>query len=443
LKQIIYFLFLISVINITAQDTTLQVKSAITFPLRIKLKTLEDITNTHISGEIYKDTSHTDNENDQFKCRVWKNGSIKISHVQNNVLKIDVPLKIWAEKGIGTFGVYTYQSTDFQVIMSFQMVYTITNDWKLKTKTIKNGFTWVQKPSLEVAKIKIPLTSIIESKLNKQQEESALLIDENIAKSFDLKKDVLNVWNQLKTPQLISEQYNTWLKLSPIQIECSPFTQDALVIQSIVKVHILSETYMGATPISRDTNDIPKMKLTLIKPSEFELYTTVNIPSIEATEITKKKFIGQEYQFQNGSYNVKLTDISIGFESNNLIIETEMEGSYKGKMRIKGIPYYNDEKNIIKLKNVTIDLQTKNMLIKAYDWIFSGKIEQAFETNFEIPTKENMDYSKQMTQQALNQVRNGMKFTGYITEMKPKEICIFPNKMCLVILSKGGFQVEY
>ena len=30
-----------------------------------------------------------------------------------------VPLKIWAEKGLGTLGVYTYQETNFKVVMNF------------------------------------------------------------------------------------------------------------------------------------------------------------------------------------------------------------------------------------------------------------------------------------------------------------------------------------
>lgn len=439
----LFFLFILSKYS-QSQEATLRVESAINFPLKITFKSLEEVVNTKISGLIYADTSHFDNANDQFKCLVNKNGAIKLSHIKNNILKLDVPLKIWAEKGLGTLGVYTYQSTEFQVIMSFQMNYIITKDWKLKTKTVKNGFTWVQKPSLEFVKIKFPLSGLIENTLDKKQEESAKIIDENLNQSFQLKKDIIQVWNRLKTPQLISEKYKTWLIFTPLNIESSPFTQDALSINSNVKINLISETVLSdSIPPNSDTTDIPSLKTSQLSPSDFKLYTLIHMPYSELNEITKSKFVGQEFDFKNGKYKVKLTNISLQTIEKQIQIDVDMEGSYNGKLLILGTPYYDEAKNIVKLKDVRIDLKTKNILIMAYGWLFSGKLEEIFETKFEIPTKENMDYSKAMTHQALNQNKEGIKFKGYITEMKPKEIIVLQDKLCLSIITHGGLQIEF
>lgn len=444
LKLIFTLFFVYLSFSGISQDTTIRIQSAINFPLKIKFSKLETLTNSALDGLLFKDSLYTDNENDQFKCTVWKDGNIKISHVKNNVLKIDVPLKVWAEKGLGTLGIYNYQSTDFKLMMSFQMVYTITPDWKLKTKTFSNSYTWVQKPVLEIVKIKIPLTNLVEKSLNEKQAYYASNIDYQMDKFIDLKKDVLTVWNKLKTPEKVSEQYKTWLRFTPINIECAPFTQDKIAIHSTIKLNIISETFMGMNPpINQDTNDIPRMITANLRPTNFELYTTAHIPCNEATLVSKNKFIGQKYQFNNGKYEVEIKDIAISTLDNKLVLDVDMIGSYNGKMLIQGIPYYNDTTKLVKLKNVEINLKTRNLLIKLYDWLFNGKIEQLFESKFEIPTQENIAYSKKCTNSALNQVKNGMKFSGQISEMKPLDIKLYTDKICLIILSNGNLKVEY
>lgn len=436
------YLFISNILQ--GQDTSIRLKSSINIPIKISYQKLETLVNNAIENQLFIDSSYLDNENDQFKCTVWKNGNIKISHVKNNVLKIDVPLKVWVNKGIGTLGVYNYQSTEFQLIMSFQLVYNITSDWKLRTKTLQNGYIWVQKPFLEIAKIKIPITNLVEKSLNEKQIFYASNIDLQMDKFIDLKSDVLAVWNKLKTPEKISEQYKTWLRFSPLSIECSPFIQDKSAIYSTIKLHVISETFMGDNPpLNQDTIDIPKMQVAQLKPSDFELYTTAHIPYTEATTICKQKFIGQFYEFKNGKYKIEIKDISLSTLNNKLLIDLDLFGSYTGKMQIHGTPYYNDSTKLVKLKNVEISLKTKNILIKLYDWIFNGKIEQSFEESFEIPTEENINYSKQCTNNSLNQLKNGMKLSGQIIEMKPLEIKLFQDKLCLIILSKGYIKVEY
>jgi hypothetical protein len=84
--------------------------SSLQFPFKLSIKKIEQTTNQAIKGIIYKDSLYTDDQNDQMKCTVWKDGEIKLSSIKNNVLKIDVPLKVWIEKGIGAFGAYTYKS---------------------------------------------------------------------------------------------------------------------------------------------------------------------------------------------------------------------------------------------------------------------------------------------------------------------------------------------
>lgn len=138
----------------SAQDFNFpKIKSSITMPVKIPLSEIGNIINGSVKDLIFEDSSFTDNNNDQFKVKVWKTRAIRlVGGTQQNLL-IEVPLKIWVEKGIGTFGVYSYQQTAFETVMYFNMHLTFNNNWKMTTQTSPMGFKWVKKPVLDFGRI--------------------------------------------------------------------------------------------------------------------------------------------------------------------------------------------------------------------------------------------------------------------------------------------------
>ena len=80
-----------------------KIKSGISIPVVIPMAEINRLINQSINGVIYEDKSYTDNNNDQFKTRVEKKRKYSNTGLTNNRIMISVPLKIWAEKGYGTF----------------------------------------------------------------------------------------------------------------------------------------------------------------------------------------------------------------------------------------------------------------------------------------------------------------------------------------------------
>ena len=90
-----------------------------------------------------------DNNNDQLRIKVWKTNPIKITSGAKQNFLIEVPIKIWIEKGIGTLGVYTYQETTFETVMHFNTNINFNPNWTISTQTTSKGFKWVSKPILD------------------------------------------------------------------------------------------------------------------------------------------------------------------------------------------------------------------------------------------------------------------------------------------------------
>ena len=140
-----------------------KIKSSVTMPVKIPLAEIANVINANVPQLIFSDDSYTDNNNDQFKVKVWKTRPVRLVGGTKQNLLIEVPLKIWAEKGIGTLGMYTYQDTTFEAVLYFNSQLTLNNNWTVTTKTSPMGFKWVTKPVLDFGKIQVPISGLIES----------------------------------------------------------------------------------------------------------------------------------------------------------------------------------------------------------------------------------------------------------------------------------------
>ena len=132
-----FIVFLFSFVFGFSQTETYQfpkVPSSISVPISLPISEIQRLTNQSITGTLYEDQSYENNNNDQLKTKVEKDGEIMMKALTNNRLLFSVPLKIWAEKGIGTLGLYSYQETQFRVVMNFISSVEFLQNWQVKTK---------------------------------------------------------------------------------------------------------------------------------------------------------------------------------------------------------------------------------------------------------------------------------------------------------------------
>lgn len=448
--KIIKLLLLILFINASAQTVAdnpvvhynfPKVKSSITMPVTIPLAEISNLINASVKDLIYQDDSYTDNNNDQFKVKVWKTRPIRLVGGTSQNLLIEVPLKIWAEKGIGTLGIYTYQNTEFETVMSFSTTINFQNNWTVKTTTEPNGFRWVVKPVLDFGRIRIPITSLVEKSLIEQQQKFSKTIDQQLATQLNFQQYAVLAWNAFSNPFNISEEYNTWLKVTPIKVNITPLKFYGNQINTNLGIDVYSETFTRNKPPSSlpvktaaDFNFVPALT------DKFELQTTANIPFSEATEIARNMFLNKEYDLRGSS--VKIKDIKVYGVDNRVMIEAETEGYVKGKAFISGIPVYDEAKKKIVLSNTKFNLRTANFLQKTATLLFKGRIVKMIEDEYGIPTQELENSSKKSIEEAFNkEYYKGLKMTGKVFNLKLGQILMNPYGITAVIDTNATLQL--
>ncbi len=421
-----------------------RIKSNITLPVSISVSGINNLINNSVKGILYEDKSYTDNDNDQFKTKVEKNGDIQITALKENRLLIEVPLKIWAEKGYGAMGRYMYQDTNFNIVMKFITSAEFKPDWTLETKTKTYGFEWTVKPVLDYGTVKIPIASLIEKTLTEQQQKFTTVIDGKIKESFDLKPYLLNVWNQFNTPINISPQYRTWLKLTPRTVYMSPITIYKDVIKATIGLDLFSETYIGqvptaSNPIKTFPNYISKENI----PSGFNLQTTASISFVEATNIAKAQFLNKEFVLTSEKNKVKITDVKVYSENQLIVIEVQTTGEVTGTSIIKGTPVYDAERHKITLTGIDFRLKTKNIFQKVVTTLFEGKIKRMIGEEYGIPTREIEISSRQSLEDNFNkEYFPGIFLRGNVLDLKPTQILLFNSYLTMVIDTKANLQMD-
>ena len=403
--------------------------------VKIPLSEIGNVINASVQNLIFEDKSFTDNNNDQFKVKVWKTRAIRlVGGTQQNLL-IEVPLKIWAEKGIGTLGIYSYQNTTFEMVMYFNTQLTFNNNWTMTTKTSPMGFKWVTKPVLDFGKIKVPITSLVETSLKQQQAEFSKTIDEMMISQLNFQNYAVMAWNQFSQPFNISEDYNTWLKITPVSVNISPLVFYGNQIEANIGIDTFSETFTGKKPVSAPLiKTIANFNSVQGLPQKFLLQTTANIPFTEATKIAENMFLGKEFDFREGRSKIKITSVNVYGEENRVMIEAATEGTIDGVSYISGIPVYDDVKRKIVLTDTKFKLKTKNILQKTATLLFQGKIVKMIEDEYGIPTAELEDSSKKSIEETFNkEYYRGLKMQGKVYKLKPSQILLSPVGITAII----------
>ena len=412
-------------------------------PVKIPLSEIGNMINNSVPALIFQDDSFTDNDNDQFKVKVWKTRPIRLVGGTKQNLLIEVPLKIWAETGIGTFGFYNYQNTTFETVMYFNIQLNFNNNWTMVTKTTPMGYKWVTKPVLDYGRIKVPITSLVESSLKKQQADFCKTIDDMMLEQLNFQQYAIMAWNQFAEPFQVSEEYNTWLKITPISVNITPLIFHGNRIDANIGIDTYSETFTGRKPASSPlVKTIANFNYVQQLPQKFLLQTTVNIPYTEATSIAEKTFLGKEFDFRDGKSKIKISSIKVYGEGERIMIEAQTEGAIEGTSYITGIPVYDELKRKIVLSDTKFKLKTKNILYKTATLLFQGKIVKMIEDEYGIPTAELEDSSRKSIEETFNkEYYKGLKMHGKVYKLKPSKIFLNPFGITAVIDTQAQLEL--
>ena len=370
--------------------------SFINLPISVKLKDVENQTNTFLNGLIYEDDNI---EDDNIEMKIWKLAPISISNdlaLPGGKIKTILPLRVLFKYRIGTktLGVNLYNTKEFNLNGIVTLVSDVTlSNWKLTTKTELKSLEWNESPTMVVFGKNVPVTYLMTPAIKIFRAKIEKSIDNAIEKSMDFKPNVLTALEKICTPFQMNEAYESWLRITPIEIYSTNtiLKNDTFLMNMGMKCTMT--TLIGKQPESKfDASKIVLKPVTKI-PNQI----TANIAAVstfaEASKIMTKNFAGQE--FGSGSKKVTVEKVEIWHKNDKIVIALNVLGSINGTIYLTGFPQYNEQSKEIFFDKLDYALDTKNKLMRTANWLAQGLILRKIQENCRYSIVPNLEEGKQ------------------------------------------------
>lgn len=421
--------------------------SVLNVPIDISSADLEKSINTQLPNPIFEDNSLDDNGGDNLMLKVTKRAPIRITPLSNN-LAVVIPVTIWAKAGykIEKFGISLskYEDTEFSIDIKFNTKVSINPDWSVSTFTSENGFTWVSKPVIKIGGFEIPITTIVEKIIDQQQPEIAKIIDDQVRGKINLKPYVTQAWQQVQAPILINDEYKTWLKITPQELQMTPITNKGANLRVGIGLKAITETVIGDKPLVDKLMAVPNLRVVPTISDDFEINLVGKISYGEAKRLAFEAVKSQVFEFSNGKKKVTVAAIDIYGQGEEVIAAIDLIGSLNARVFLRGVPIFDPASNSLVLQNVEFDLDTKNKLVKMANWLAHGQFLKAMTPYFKVSINDQITEAKKMIQKNLanNQVNDQLSINGTLTSFSPDKIYVTPTGIEAVLLAKGKISLN-
>jgi len=410
--------------------------SFINLPVKIKLKDIENQTNRLLNDVIYEDKNI---EDDDIQMKVWKLSAIKISEEKGKI-KTVLPLKIniHYRYGINKLGIELYDTREINMngVVTLLSDVGLTN-WKMNTNTTIKSLEWNESPTIVIGGKNVAITYLINPAIRIFKSKIENNLDEAIKKSMDFKPNVLDALEKICTPFQMSETYDSWLRIVPIEL----YTTDAKLQKEIISFEMglkcIMETVVGQQP----KNKLDRDKMVLKPVTKMPDHISANIAAVstyqDASKLMTKNFQGQE--FGSGKKKVTVQKVDIWQKNNKMIIALDLLGSINGTIYLSGFPQYNDATKEIYFDQLDYVLDTKNKLIKTANWLASGIILRKMQESCRYSIKPNLEEGKKNMMGYLKNYSPmpGVFVNGAIDDIEFKKIQL-TNKAIIAFITVNG-----
>ena len=419
--------------------------SFINLPISVRIKDIENHTNSYLNGLIYQDNSI---EDDDIEIKIWKLAPITITNENakgSERIKTILPLKALIKYRLGTktMGVDLYKTQEFNLNGVVTLSSSVNlNNWRLQTKTELKSLEWNESPTMTVMGKNVPVTYIINPAVKLFRSKIEKSIDDAIEKSMDFKPNVLAAVETLCTPTKMNEDYESWLRIVPIEIysTAAQLKNDSFLLQMGMKCNM--ETLIGQKPESQ----FDATKIILKPVSKIPNQITTNIVAVstyaDASKIIRKNFAGQE--FTSGSKKVTVKDVNIWHKNEKMVISLDLQGAVNGTIYLAGFPKYNDQLKEIYFDQLEYVLDTKSKLMRTANWLVKDLILKKIEANCRYSIRNNLEEGKKTM---LNYLKNyspmaGVFINGKMEEIQFKKIELTNNAILAFIKINGEINVS-
>ncbi len=307
-----------------------------------------------------------------------------------------------------------------QVELDFSTSYQIDSSWNLQTQTKLNRYNWLKEPQLKVGFISLPGGMLADWVIGFGKNEVSRLIDQQIQENLPLREWVEDTWNLIKEPFLLEEEMKAWLVTNPNSLAMSPVVSEDGLLKMNLRATCSPFIMVGEKPDSLTDKSLPSLDQFQPgeQPEKFSLFVRAAMLYQEAEALAYENLVGQEFDL--GKKTVRVDDLRLYGEENQVVVDMDVSGDYAGKLAISGRPEYEPRSNRIKLRDMDFTVDTKSFLLKSASWMLKSVIVNKMQKELNLYMDSyKADWRELLTKELDNMVLpDGLRLEASVDDLK-------------------------
>ena len=423
--------------------------SVLSMPIEIQMATITQAMNDLLKGLIYEDTDYKNNGGDNLQVRVWRTKKEITVEGEKDVLKLYLPLEIWAKYQVDpcSFCPSIEKSTTFDMDIYLQTNLKVGNNWEVIPTTAATDVKFITAPTLSfdvgVDVVQIPITSLVKKALMANMPTITTSIDDEVRYSIPLKKYMSDVWDLVQEPQLMDSTYKAWLTLSPVEIYLTPLSCDKKRVKLNAGLSTFIDTKLGDKPavVHKYALTDPVIKDKMDNKFNIELPVTIDFKM--ATELANRNFKDSIFEVSKRK-KIHINDILIYGKGGDVFVRADLSGSFNGLVFFRGQPAFDTLTNKIYFKDIDFDLKTKNILYKTGAWLLHGTVKKIMARNFVYDISHDIEGAKISIRKYLSnyEYANLLVIKGTVDNLSLKKIVTDEESVKVIFYSAGTVGVN-
>ena len=348
--------------------------STFALPVNIDLKVLADTLNKSLEGPLYIDDSFDNNGGDDIKIVIQKTGEIRLK-ADGEYIYYDVPLHAKIEAREEVLFVKVNAKTTCDIRVSFKTKLDFSEDWRLQTKTEAVGYKVLNSPKLDFGVIQFPAKKILELVLDNFLDDAANAIDDEIPNNFDARSYVDEMWENVKEPVLVDEEYGTWIYMKPEHFFYTPLEGKEKKVSFSIGVEAYMDAVTGHKPDVSLPTELPKLLKVQKDDLDFDIFLKTELYYFKMNEILQKDLVGYEYNYGKKK-KIVITDAEVYGNGDELVLKIDFDGNVSGEVYMTGQPKYDTITQELYLDDFEFDIKSEQAIVKIADWLLSGTFKK-------------------------------------------------------------------
>ena len=359
---------------------------------------------------------------------VLRNGPVAVS-ASDDFVHLTVPVQL-------TFSNALYESYPLRAGLRFKARVKVTPDWRLRTELYYTGLSDSLVDTLKLGPLSLKPKGMVESVSEPVQRLIAPILDAKINDAVQLRAKVAPLWRNAFSPIQVSQEFSTWLKLTPEKIVMSPLSTANNAIRLAMGVVTGAEIVVGPKPAATAVKPLPPVQLLTAFDKSFHIQLATNIFLADLVTALNPVLLEQTF---GDDKKITIKDFKLKGEEGRLVVALSTGGDFKGELTLFAKPVYNPQNNTLTFENVDFDTKKTGWLISAGSWLFSSPIRRTIKTKLDAAVAEQLEQARLKASSALSglQIVEHVKLTGAVKSLSLGEARVLNDRLSIQVVARG------